>query len=285
MYLKVAMASGTFLKTRFKDFGVLSLIDSGNARGALMSARLAQKCNLKVEKTTSRAAGVAGQNIQILGVVKNVSFKVEGIDDEEFSEDFYIIENMTVPCNLGSDWLTKHKVKTMFMDSGNQIELYDKLVKLVPKRKVLVKNLISTVINKVEENKQSYPKVNVANLKEQKWVCESVRKMTIPAESTVTMEVKIKGKLPKGQLVYITPKQGYCYRNQLLVNEGVTDVGNEGRIVSKVTNMLQERREKELRIFCLVYLDDALIYSDNVEEHFKIFRSVIANVLQSQTQI
>ncbi len=47
------MASGTFLKTRFKDFGVLSLIDSGNARGALMSARLAQKCNLKVEKTTS----------------------------------------------------------------------------------------------------------------------------------------------------------------------------------------------------------------------------------------
>ncbi len=123
------------------------------------------------------------------------------------------------------------------------------------------------------------------------------------------MDVKIKGKLPKGQLVYITPKQGYCYRNQLLVNEGVTDVGNEGRIVSKVTtfhkyersipagtlighlflaesaNMLQERREKELRLFCLVYLDDALIYSDNEEEHFKIFRSVIANVLQSQTQI
>ena len=119
----------------------------------------------------------------------------------------------------------------------------------------------------------------MATLNEQKWVCESVRK------STVTMDVKIKGKLPKGQLVYITPKQGYCYRNQLLVNEGVTDVGNEGRIVSKVTNMLQERREKELRIFCLVYLDDALIYSDNVEEHFKTFRSIIANVLQSQTQI
>ncbi len=111
----------------------------------------------------------------------------------------------------------------------------------------------------------------MATLNEQKWVCESVRK------STVTMDVKIKGKLPKGQLVYIAPKQEYCSQNQLLVNEG--------RKVSKVTNMLQERREKELRIFCLVYLDDALIYSDNEEEHFKIFRSVIANVLQSQTQI
>ncbi len=119
----------------------------------------------------------------------------------------------------------------------------------------------------------------MATLNEQKWVCESVRK------STVTMDVKIKGKLPKGQLVYIAPKQEYCSQNQLLVNEGVTEVGNEGRKVSKVTNMLQERREKELRIFCLVYLDDALIYSDNEEEHFKIFRSVIANVLQSQTQI
>ncbi len=43
-------------------------------------------------------------------------------------------------------------LKTRFKDSGNQIELYDKLVTLVPKRKVLVKNLISTVINKVEDN-------------------------------------------------------------------------------------------------------------------------------------
>ncbi|MCP4267881.1 MAG: hypothetical protein GY777_20315, partial [Candidatus Brocadiaceae bacterium] len=303
------MANGTFLKTRFKDFGVLSLIDSGNARGALMSARLAQKCNLKVEETTSRAAGVAGQNIKILGVVKNVSFKVEEID-EEFSEDFYIIENMTVPCNLGSDWLTKHKVKTMFKDSGNQIELNNKLVTLVPKNKFLVKNLISTVINKVEENKQSYPKINVANLMEQKWVCESVKKMIIPAESTVTMEVKIKGKLPKGQLVYIAPKQGYCSRNKLLVNEGITEVGNEGRIVSKVTNfdkyersipagtlvghlflaesvnMLQERREKEDVSTTLkkirfikkkLKLDDAPLLKNNIALRGKVVGLFLKN--------
>ena len=63
---------------------------------------------------------------------------------------------MTVPINFGSQWLNKHRVKTIFEENGNKIELYDRCVRLVAKLNICVKNIVHTVLDKV--NKSAGPK-------------------------------------------------------------------------------------------------------------------------------
>jgi hypothetical protein len=94
------MAAEVYLSIRIDKLEVLGLVDSGNSRGCLISKRLAQRLNLQIEQTNSKAAGVSGNNIEIDGIARNVEFFVDG--DLKFCEDFYVIENMTIPMNLGS---------------------------------------------------------------------------------------------------------------------------------------------------------------------------------------
>ena len=133
---------------------------------------------------------------------------------------------MTVQINL----------KMIFEEKGNRIELYDKCVKLVAKRSIVVKNVVHTVLDKVNKSMTPKPEINVAELQEQKWTCMLKLRAVIQAFSTVTVEVMIKGTLPEGQLCYIAPRQGYCSRNNLVINEGITEVGVDGQIISKITN-------------------------------------------------
>jgi len=190
--------------------------------------------NLQIEQTNSRAAGVSGNNIEIFGVVRNVEFFVD--KDLKFCEDFFVIDNMTIPVNLGSNWLNKNEVKTIFTEEGNRIEVGNRSVNLIGKRKIVVKNLVQTVLDKEIKASTFQPQINVANLQDQKWKCSTKERMVVPPLSTVTVEIEIKSKLPEGQLCYIAPRRGYCSRNNLLINEGITEVGKNGRIVTKITN-------------------------------------------------
>jgi hypothetical protein len=210
------MAAEVYLSIRIDKLEVLGLVDSGNSRGCLISKRLAQRLNLQIEQTNSKAAGVSGNNIEIDGIARNVEFFVDG--DLKFCEDFYVIENMTIPMNLGSHWLNKHEVKTIFTEEGNKIEVKNRNVKLVGKRKIVIKNLVHTVLDKENNSRISQPQINVANLQDQKWTCSTKERVVIPALSTVTVEIEIKSKLPEGQLCYVAPRRGYCSRNNLLIN-------------------------------------------------------------------
>ena len=105
------MAAEVYLPTRIGDMEILALVDSGNSRGCLISQMLARKLKLPIEKTDSRASGVAGTSIKLDGVARNVEFCV---GERSFKEDCYVITGMTVPMNLGSHWLNKNHVKTIF---------------------------------------------------------------------------------------------------------------------------------------------------------------------------
>ena len=184
------MAAEVYLPTRIGEMEILALVDSGNSRGCLISQMLARKLELPIEKTESKASGVAGNSIKIDGVARNVKFCV---GERRFKEDCYVIEGMTVPMNLGSHWLNKHHVKTIFDKKGNRIEMHGISVKLVAKRNIVVKNLVHTVLEKVNKSRTEKPEINVAELQEQKWICALRERVEIPALSTVTVEVSIKG--------------------------------------------------------------------------------------------
>ena len=213
------MAAEVYLPTRIGGMEILALVDSGNSRGCLISQMLARKLELPIEKTDSRASGVAGTSIKLDGIAQNVEFCV---GERSFKEDCYVITGMTVPMNLGSHWLNKNHVKTIFDKSGNRIEMHGISVNLVARRNIVVKNLVHTILEKVEKARTKKPEINVAELQEQKWICALKERVEIPALSTVAVEVLIKGSLPAGQLCYIAPRQGYCSRNNLLINEGIT---------------------------------------------------------------
>jgi len=228
------MAAEVYLEVKVGNENVLALVDSGNARGNLMSQRLASKLGLSIEQTQLKAAGVSGKDIAIAGIVRNVSFIID--ENWVFQEDFFVIVDMVVPLNFGSSWMKRHGVKTVFGSEGNRIELYNRSVALVAKRKIVVKNLVHTVLEKANKTKSAVPEVNVAELLDQKWTCMSKDRVVIPALRTATVEIQVKKVFSEGQLCYIAPRHGYLSRNKLLLNEGITEVGAGGRIVSKVTN-------------------------------------------------
>ena len=68
------MAAEVYLPTKIGNMEVLALVDSGNSQGCLISRMLARKLELPIEKTESKASGVAGNNIKIDGVARNVDF-------------------------------------------------------------------------------------------------------------------------------------------------------------------------------------------------------------------
>ena len=228
-----AGAAEVYVPTKIGGMEILTLIDSGNARGCLISQVLARKLDCMIEETDSKATGVQGSSIKIDGVVRNVEFQIGG---HSFQEDCFVISGMTVPMNLGSYWLNKNNVKTIFAKDGNRIEMHGISVNLVAKRKIVVKNLVHTVLEKMEKARTKKPEINVAELQDQKWICSLKNRIEIPALSTVVVEVSTKGNMPEGQLCYIAPRQGYCSRNNLLINEGITEVGKNGKIMTKITN-------------------------------------------------
>jgi hypothetical protein len=70
------MAAEVYLSIRIDKLEVLGLVDSGNSRGCLISKRLAQRLNLQIEQTNSKAAGVSGDNIKIDGIFRGWRFEV-----------------------------------------------------------------------------------------------------------------------------------------------------------------------------------------------------------------
>ena len=112
------MAAEVYVPTKIGDMEILALVDSGNARGCLISQVLARKLECTIEETDSKASGVQGSSIKIDGVVRNVEFQIGG---HSFKEDCYVISGMTVTMNLGSHWLNRNHVKTIFDKDGNRI--------------------------------------------------------------------------------------------------------------------------------------------------------------------
>ena len=68
------MAAEVYVPTRIGGMEILALVDSGNSRGCLISQVLARKLELSIEKTDSRASGVARTSIILDGVARNVEF-------------------------------------------------------------------------------------------------------------------------------------------------------------------------------------------------------------------
>ena len=101
------MAAEVYLEVKVGNENVLALVDSGNARGNLMSQRLASKLGLSIEQTQLKAAGVSGKDIAIAGIVRNVSFIID--ENWVFQEDFFVIVDMVVPLNFGSSWMKRHE--------------------------------------------------------------------------------------------------------------------------------------------------------------------------------
>ena len=119
--MKGVHLDGLFLSKHNKSCKVIMCLDTGNLNQSVMSYSCAKDLGLIIRPTARTASGVDGGNINIIGKVGPIKFRIEQPCERELEEEFIVIDKMSIPVNLSYDFLMKYSIECRHSPQGHVI--------------------------------------------------------------------------------------------------------------------------------------------------------------------